>query len=193
MHAPYLDSAPPHRCSPPSAQAIATNVRRVIAREGLTYSDVVAVTGLDERTIRGLIRGQNNPHARTLHKFAAGLGIDIDELFQPVAPLRRAFNQATNPLVEEVVVANEVLFDSWNQADFDELHSQFGVGGALNEAGVLAAAEAINAKRALLRQVSVILETHEADLLADFVKLLYRRVTITSPAVDSSASASTES
>ena len=61
--------------------------------------------------------------------------------------------------------------------DFDELYSQFGHGGPLNEAGVVAAAEAINAKRSLLRKVSVILESSESELLADFVKLLYRRVT----------------
>ena len=70
------------------------------------------------------------------------------------------------------------MFTAWSEADFDELYSQFGHGGPLAEAGVLTAAEAINAKRALLRQVSVILESSESELLADFVKLLYRRVTI---------------
>jgi len=162
----------------PSPQAIATNVRRLMARDGLTFGDVVAATGLDERTVRGLVRGKNNPHARTLHKFASGLGLAIDELFQPVArSARQAFDRATNPLVEAIIRARCELFSDWGDADFDELYSQFGAGGALNEAGVVAAADAINHKRALLRKVAVILESSESELLADFVKLLYRRVT----------------
>jgi transcriptional regulator with XRE-family HTH domain len=172
-----------------NAQTIATNVRRLMAREGLTFSDVVAATGLDERTVRGLVRGTNNPHARTLHKFASGLGLAIDELFQPVGrSARQAFDRATNPavggLIENVAQQNGDLFAAWSDVDFDELYSQFGAGGALNEAGVVAAAEAINAKRALLRKVAVILESSEAELLADFVKLLYRRVTVSVPSVD---------
>ena len=164
---------------PPTAHLIATNVRRVMARDGLTFVDVVEATGLDERTIRGLVRGVNKPHARTLHKFAHGLGIAVDELFQqPPASPRQAFDRVTNPLVDEVARRHETLFAAWTPADFDELYSQFGTGGPLTEEGVLAAAEAINAKRALERQVSVILESSEADLLADFVRLLYRRVTV---------------
>ncbi len=124
-------------------------------------------------------RGANNPHARTLHKFAHGLGISIDELFQAVSTrTRQAFDRATNPVVQSVVEANADLFSAWSPADFDELFSQFGHGGPLSEAGVVTAAEAINAKRALLTKAAVILESSEAELLADFVKLLYRRVTV---------------
>jgi transcriptional regulator with XRE-family HTH domain len=163
---------------PPTAHVIATNVRRIMARDGLTFVDVVEATGLDERTIRGLVRGVNKPHARTLHKFAQGLGIAVDELFQqPLVSAPQSFDRATNPLVEEVVEAHPDMFQAWSTADFDELYSHFGTGGALTEAGVLATAESINSKRALLRQVSVLLESSEAELLADFVGLLYRRMT----------------
>lgn len=176
------------RCS---AETIATNVRRVMARDDLTYGDVVQATGLDERTVRGLVRGANNPHARTLHKFAQGLGVSIDELFQPVAArARQAFDRATNPIVQEVVAANADLFSAWSSVDFDELYSQFGHGGALNEVGVVAAAEAINAKRALLRKVCVILESSDSELLADFVKLLYRRVTLAEEPADTNGALS---
>ena len=156
-----------------------------MARDGLTYSDVVAATGLDERTVRGLVRGTNNSHARTLHKFSHGLGIAIDELFQPVGQSpRQAFDRATNPLVQQTIDANAELFSAWSEADFNELYSQFGTGGPLTEEGVVAAAEAINTKRSLLTKVSVILESGESDLLADFVKLLYRRVTDVAPSAD---------
>ncbi len=189
MHAPYFASNSYSAArSAATAQTVAFNVRRVMAHEGLTFVEVVEATGLDERTVRGLVRGANNPHARTLHKFASGLGLEVDELFRPVGEAfptseqaRQAFDRATNPLVAGVVQSRAELFDAWSEADFREFTSQFGTGGALGEAGVVAAAEAINAKRALLRQVSVILETSEAELLADFVKLLYRRVTETSP------------
>ena len=77
-----------------------------MARDGLTFDDVVAATELDERTLRGLARGTTNPHARTLHKLAQGLGVSIDELFRP--PGRhspRQFDRATNSLVESCVAA----------------------------------------------------------------------------------------
>jgi transcriptional regulator with XRE-family HTH domain len=160
------------------AATIAANLRRLMARDGLTYVEVVAASGLDERTIRGIARGKNQPHARTLHKLAHGLGVEIDELFRPLgrsAP--RQFDRATNALVESVIEAHPDRFQDWSDADFDELYSRFGAGGQLTESGVLTAAKAMNAKRDLWNQIGVILESGESDLLAEFVDVLYRRVT----------------
>jgi len=149
-----------------------------MARDALTFEDVVQATGLDERTLRSLVRGRNNPHARTLHKLAAGLGVEIDELFQlPGSSARQRFDRATNTLVENVVLSHPQVFERWSENDFDELYSRFGAGGQLSENGVLAAAEAMNAKRELWKQISVILESGEAELFSQFVDLLYRRVT----------------
>ncbi len=156
-----------------------------MARDGLTFDDVVAASGLDERTLRTVARGRSNPHARTLHKLAHGLGVPIDELFH--TPSRSSpwrFDRATNSLVEEVVAAHAAAFENWSEADFDELYSRFGTGGQLTESGVLAAAEAMNAKRDVLRQASIILESGEAALLAEFVDLLYRRATIAAPPIN---------
>lgn len=164
------------------AAAIATNIRRLMARDGLTFDDVVSSTGLDERTLRSLVRGRNNPHARTLHKLAQGLGVAIDELFHlPTHAGWQRFDRATNMRVENVVLDHPALFEDWQEADFDELYSRFGTGGQLSEAGVLAAARAMNDKRELWRQVSVVLESSDRELLSEFVELLYRRVT-TNPA-----------
>jgi transcriptional regulator with XRE-family HTH domain len=163
------------------AATIATNVRRLMARHGLTFHDIVETTGLDERTLRGLVRGTNNPHARTLHKLAYGLGVEVDELFRAAASPHLAFDRATNPLVEGVVHDHPDVFSGWTQAERDELTSQFASGGSLSEAGVLAAAEAINAKRALLQQVCVILESSESELLSNFIQLLYQRIRIAAP------------
>jgi transcriptional regulator with XRE-family HTH domain len=164
-----------------NAAAVAGNLRRIMARDDLTFEQVVAATELDERTIRSLARGAGHPHARTLHKLAQGLGVSIDELFQPVARTApRRFDRATNSVVDNCVAQNAKLFRNWSQGDFDELYSRFG-GGQLTEEGVLAAAEATNVKHDLWRQVSVILESSEADLLSQFVGVLYGRVTPTAP------------
>jgi transcriptional regulator with XRE-family HTH domain len=157
---------------------VAINLRRLMAREGLTFVDVVAASGLDERTVRGLARGTNQPHARTIHKLAVGLGVDVDELFRPVRrPPQQRFDRATNLLVQAVLAERPELFAGWSEADFDELYSRFGTGGALSEEGVTAAAESMNRKRALWTQISVILESGESELLAEFVEMLYGRVT----------------
>jgi transcriptional regulator with XRE-family HTH domain len=149
-----------------------------MAREGLKFDDVVAATGLDDRTLRALVRARNNPHARTLHKLAAGLGVTVDELFRPPGRWSsRGFDRAANSLVDGVVARHTELFAHWSEADFDELYSRFGTGGQLTEQGILAAAEATNARRDLWRQVNAILESSEAELLAEFVDVLYRRAT----------------
>jgi transcriptional regulator with XRE-family HTH domain len=167
-----------HETRPADAATIATNLRRLMARDGLTYGDVVAATGLDERTIRGVARAANRPHARTLHKLVEGLNWSVDELFLPPGRSPQRFDRETNPEIATVVGNRGELFEHWSEADFDELYSQFGMGGSLNEAGVVAAAEAINAKRSLLRQVSVILESGESELLADLVRFLYQRIAL---------------
>jgi transcriptional regulator with XRE-family HTH domain len=148
-----------------------------MVRDGLTFDDVAAAAGVDGRTLRGIIRGKSTPHARTLHKLAHGLGLTIEDLFRPPQGCSsRHFDRATNRLVEHVVARHAGIFQNWSEADFDELYSRFGTGGHLTEAGVLAAAEAMNAHRDVRRQVSVILESGEAQLLHEFVELLYRRV-----------------
>src|SRR5262245_31855342 len=162
----------------PDAANVAFNLRRHMAREGLTFDDVVAAAALDERTIRGIFRGRTHPHARTLHKLAHGLGVEIDELLRP--PGRRApreFDRATNSLVDGIVTRHAETFANWTESDFAELYSRFGTGGQLTEDGVLIAAQSMNTKRDICRQVNVILETSEAELLANFVDVLYRRVT----------------
>jgi transcriptional regulator with XRE-family HTH domain len=170
-----ISAATAHR----DAETLAINLRRLMARDGLTFEEVVAASGLDERTLRALARGTSNPHARTLHKLACGLGVSIDEFFRPpgrIAP--RQFDRATNTLVEGVVATHAEIFSHWSEADFDELYSRFGTGGQMTEAGILVAADVMNAKRDVWRRVSVILESGEAELLADFVELLYRRATV---------------
>jgi transcriptional regulator with XRE-family HTH domain len=158
---------------------IAETIHRLMAREGLTYDELGAVTGLDQRTIRGLMRGTNRPHARTLHKLANGLGVAVDELFSNSSGNSQTeFDRACNPALNDVVAAHPEVFDGWTSAEFAELASRFGTGGQLTEPGTVAAARAMNDKRAVMNQVAVILETHQRDVLTEFVEFLYRRVTV---------------
>lgn len=154
------------------------NIRRLMAQLDMSFEDLVSATGLDQRTLRCILRGTTRPHTRTLYKLAHGLGVEADELFQdPLTAGHAAFDRATNPHVAEAIDNHPELFDEWNLADFDELFSRMGVGGELTEEGALQAAREMNARRELLFQVSVILESREGDLMRDFIELLYRRAT----------------
>jgi transcriptional regulator with XRE-family HTH domain len=149
-----------------------------MAHVGLTQRELAQRAGLNPQTVKHLLGGQNpQPHARTLHKLAAGLGVSVDELFRGAPPRgQRRFDRQTNPVVDCVLADHPRLCASWTQDDFDELYSQFGSGGALTYEGALALIERINRARCVQQKAAVLLQTEYADLLGDFVELLYRRV-----------------
>lgn len=150
-----------------------------MAKHDLTYDEVVEASGLDQRTVRGIARGKKNPHARTLRRLADGFGVAVDELFVDAASITAAgFDVATNPVVQQVIESHAELFGGWTAADFAELASRFGHGGALNEEGAVRAAEEMNRHREVLAQVRVILQSGDRHLLEDFVKLLYERAQV---------------
>ncbi|MGE3406753.1 MAG: helix-turn-helix domain-containing protein [Pirellulales bacterium] len=161
---------------------LAGNLRRLMARFGLTLDALVAQTGLDERTLKGILNGRNDrPHARTLHKLAAGLGVPADELFQhPSLLAHREFDRATNPVVDEAIAEHPRLFAGWSAADFDELYSRFGEGGGLTLDGTLAVVHSMNQQRDSLDKAALILESSEAELLRQIIETLYERVVVKS-------------
>lgn len=173
---PYPLPLLPARMSPP-LNHVPVNLHRLLARLGLTIAQAVERTGVDERTIRGILSGKKKPHARSLYKLAEGLDVPVDELFQnPGLLAYRTFDRATNPVVDEVIQSHPQLFTDWTQADFDELYSRFGTGGALTHAGAIAAAEQMNHKQELLRKAALVLESHEAELLGEMIEMLFRRI-----------------
>lgn len=159
---------------------LAFNIRRILARLGWTLDDLVEATQLDPRTISALLQGGGKrPHARTLHKLAAGLGVPTDELFQDRSSVgRREFDEATNPVVAEVLREQPQWFLGWSAAHFEQLTSQFGAGGALTREGVEAGVRRINRQRDIQDKVALVLETPQGELLAELVDVLYRRVTV---------------
>lgn len=153
------------------------NLRRLMTRLGLTIDDVAGRTRVDRRTVKGMLDGAARPHARTLHRLAAGLGVSPDEFFvDPAQLVYRCFDRATNPVVAEVVQSHPKLFSGWTEADFDELHSRFGTGGPLTEEGALAAAAAMNRNRTAHEQLAVLLESSQAELIRGIVEVMYEQL-----------------
>ncbi|MBI2826697.1 MAG: helix-turn-helix transcriptional regulator [Planctomycetia bacterium] len=159
----------------------AHNLRRLMAQFDLTVDAVARRSGLDDRTIKGLLAGRGaRPHARTLHRLAAGLGVATDELFRsPGASPRGTFDRHTNTAVDRCIVERPDLFASFSDADFAELYSQVGTGGGLTAEGAARVAEAINRKRDLHDKLALLLETEQADLVASILELLCERVRVT--------------
>ncbi len=158
------------------------NLRRLMSRMGLTIDEVVCRSGLDLRTVKGILDGTKRPHSRTLHRLARGLGVSADELFLDPARLAyRCFDRTTNPVVDEVLDGRPELFDGWTQADFDELHSRFGMGGPLTAEGTLAAVEEMNRNRALHEKLAVLLESDQAAVIRGIVELMYQQAVTKKP------------
>lgn len=161
------------------ASLVAHNLRRLMAREGLTYDDVCTATGLDARTLRGMLHAKKRPHAKTLQRLAEGLGVAVDQLFVgDEAAARAEFDTSTNPAIQATVEDSPELFDDWSPGDFGELASRVGTGGALTPDGVRQAAEAMNANRRSIDQARVILESDQAAALRAVIDALYDRATL---------------
>ena len=145
----------------------------------MSIQDVSGRTGLDERTIRGLVRGTNKPHPRTLHRLAHGLGVSVDEFFlDPAQLLYRRFDRWTNPLVEQAIESHGERFEGWTECDFDELQSRVGTGGALTEEGVMQAVAQMNRKRELREKLDVLLESSQAEVTAEIIDVLYKKIVL---------------
>ncbi len=158
------------------------NLLRLMAAGGLSVRSVAERTGVDERTIRGVLGGGNKPHAQTLHRLAEGLGVKVDEFFvDPARLIYRRFDRQTNPRVAEVIETHRELFVGWTEADFDELHSRVGEGGALTCEGTIEAVRCMNRKRELHAKLDLLLESSQADVAAGILEVLHARVAVEKP------------
>lgn len=150
-----------------------------MAREALTYEDVGNQTGLDARTLRGILYGAKRPHAKTLKRLAEGLGVSVDELFAgDEAAALGDFDAATNPAIRETVEAKPELFEEWTPKDFGELASRVGSGGPLTPEGVIESAQRMNVNRQTLGRTRFILESDQAEALRVVIDAMYDRVNL---------------
>jgi transcriptional regulator with XRE-family HTH domain len=158
------------------------NLARLMAAAGASVQDVAGRTGLDQRTIRGILNGTQKAHPRTLRRLAEGLGVSVDELFlDPSHLLYRRFDRWTNPLVEEILEEHPEWFAKWTEADFDELHSHVGAGGPLTREGVVQTARRINRKRRLHEKLDVLMESSHAEVAGGILDLLYEKIAVVDP------------
>ena len=155
----------------------ATNLRRLLARFGLTIEELAERTGLDRRTIMGVADGSSSPHSRTISRLAKGLDVSADEFFlDPNRLAYRQFDSQTNPIVEEALQSHAELFDGWTEAEFDELHSRFGAGGALTLDGALVVVRQMNDSRRMHEKLAMLLESSQAKLIRAIVEVLYSQI-----------------
>ena len=132
----------------------------------------------------GVADGNSSPHSRTIGRLAKGLDVSADEFFlDPNQLAYRQFDCQTNPIVEEAIEAHAKLFDGWTEAEFDELHSRFGAGGALTLNGALAVVREMNDSRQVHEKLAMLLESGQAKLIRSIVELLYDQITVTPSAV----------
>lgn len=156
---------------------VSSNLRRLLAERDWTIHEAAEQVGVDERTLKGLLGGAGKPQSRTLHRLAVGFEVPVETFLIPPGG-RAAFDRDTNPCVAAAVDREPHLFAEWTADDFDELCSRFGAGGALTVDGALVAAKEMNRKRRALEQVSLILESGEADLMYAMIETLAKRVII---------------
>ncbi len=152
---------------------VGENLQRLMAQQGISAAQLSRCTGLDRRTIRGLLTGKTRPHWRTLQRLAEGLGVCSEELlFQPVQRLYRRLDRQSNPAVGELISQRPELFDGWRQEDFDELFSRVGTGGPLTREGALRTVEQMNQNRHTQQQLALLLETSYAELVRRLIEAL---------------------
>ncbi|MBX3443985.1 MAG: helix-turn-helix transcriptional regulator [Planctomyces sp.] len=183
---------------PFDSRMLAARVRMERMRLGMDAGELATRAGLGRTTLYHLEKGHTRRVSpSTIKALADALSISVDELLSapaaqrtpalaspPPAPRRplsdaSRFDRATNPAVADVVRERPVVFTNWSDDDWDELYSQFGVGGQLTPLGVLSAAEAINQKRDVIRQLHIVLDTHLKDVAREFIGTLYRMVQAT--------------
>lgn len=87
-------------------------------------------------------------------------------------------DQQTNPVVDRLRKEKPSLFRGFTTADWQELYSTFGNGGALTETGVEQIADRIKWKRGVMTKVVVILESGHADTFAGIVDSMFKQATL---------------
>jgi transcriptional regulator with XRE-family HTH domain len=127
------------------------------------------------------------PRITTLSALAAAFELPLNRFLwghsEPPGPAvssrsgsAQEFDRSTNQAIRQVHEEHPELFTGWTDREWEELYSTFGVGGALNEDGVITNARQINESRRTRRQLDVVLETHLREVASRMIECLYRMV-----------------
>lgn len=172
----------------PSVAQIARRIRACCMERGWDEVELARRADVSRTTLYHLRLGKiRRPRITTLKSLAEAFEITLDHfLWGQSEPPRLAvssrsaassnFDRATNQAVLQVYEEHPQLFTGWTDREWEELYSTFGVGGALNEEGVMANAGQINDSRRTRRQLDVVMETHLREVAAKMIESLYRMV-----------------
>jgi len=155
------------------------NLLRLMANQGLSIGQVARKTGLDERTVRGVLNGTNKPRAKSLSQLAGGLGVSVDEFFlDPSQLLYRHVADSSNPVLEQLIQTDGQLFTGWQESDFTEvLKRTEGQGDQLPlRRDVVAMVTEMNRRRSLHGQLDLLLDSNQSKTIAGILEVLCRQV-----------------
>lgn len=168
---------------------LAARIESLCKHHGMSQQSLAQEADISRTLFSSLKSGRTQwPHPKTLNKIAQVFGMSCEDLcdFSSLAKQKssdsqaeqtqKRINQQTNPVIAQVVRELPELFQGWQQDEWDEIYSCFGVGGALSEEGVKEVARQINQRQELIRRVSILFETEHHDELVVFVDHLYQSV-----------------
>lgn len=170
--------------SPDLIPQLATRVRHERLQRGWDLTELARRAEVSRTTLYHLEKGHTRRiRSSTVKTLADAFEMTVESLMSAPGESRgrpsrgdAAFDRETNPAVAEVVKERPVVFENWSPDDWDELYSEFGVGGPLTPLGVLSKAEAINEKRETVRQLHVVLDTHLRDVAREVIETFYKMV-----------------
>ncbi len=147
------------------------NLRRLMAAKNLTLADVARRSGLDIRTINGILNNpQARPHARTLHKLARGLRVPVEELFQaPPLLVQQPKASVSHPMIHRLLQERPDLFDGWEPSDFVRLEALCQERQVEKTAQVIHLASSVNRARQLSSGILRILASNYGSLFLQVV------------------------
>ncbi len=155
------------------------NLEQLMGTAGLSVRGLAQHSGLGERTIRAVLGGANKPHLRTIQRLAEGLDVTVADLLRNSSETdRQDFDCRSNPALQDVLQSEPKLFLGWTEADFDELQSRVGTGGALTEEGTIAAARQMNHQRRIREKLDLLLESSHAELIGRIIDLLHGQIVV---------------
>lgn len=170
-------------------------------RRGWSRKELASKARVSRTTLFNLERGSTHqPRVSTLKRLAETLDLDFHRLIDETLSSSPAvhtdhgdsmdrgdfrspddssrFDRETNPCVAQVFAEAPGLFQGFTAADWDELYSCMGMGGALTTNGVRDQVARIGRKKQLIRKLDILLETHYSEVAAALLETLFRQVQI---------------
>lgn len=60
------------------------DIERILRRKGMTQKELAGTLGVTQQSVNAVIRARAMPSERLVARYAAALGVPIDELYNPI-------------------------------------------------------------------------------------------------------------